>query len=80
MLQQLVHTVTVTWKEAIHQLFIFHVSYHGPNREHRHMKINSVVLPIYTAVMAIKYCTNTVVQILYAIQTLFPIIPNNEPK
>jgi len=44
------------------------------------MKINSVVLPIYTAVMAIKYCTNTVVQILYAIQTLFPIIPNNEPK
>jgi len=44
------------------------------------MKINSVLLPIYTAAMAINYCTHTVVEILYAIQTLFPIIPNNEPN
>jgi len=43
------------------------------------MKINSVLLPIYTVAMAIKHCTNTVVEFLYAIQTLFPVIPNNKP-
>jgi len=44
------------------------------------MKINSVLLQMYTVAMAIKHCTNTVVEILYAIQTLFPVVPNNEPN
>jgi hypothetical protein len=39
------------------------------------MKINSVLLQMYTVAMTIKHCTNTVVEILYTIQTLFPVFP-----
>jgi hypothetical protein len=44
------------------------------------MKINSVLLPIYAVAMAAKHCTNTVGEILYAIETSFSVIPNNEPN
>jgi hypothetical protein len=42
-------------------------------RAYKHMKINSVLLPGHIAAMAVKHYTNTVVEILCAVQTSFTV-------